>query len=163
MTNLGLYYTEANEALASVKLSVILPQNIFAMLNQIIFYCVAISRRVALQLPFVLPPPEKNGLFSTPIKRLFHCLPGLSGGRWGRSPAPSVSCWQCTRLSMRLFLLQIEESTRDTCTKAAGFAKFMKSFEFVFDGGHTTNRLCETTILGIKQIQLWSRLGTGWS
>jgi len=55
---------------------------------------------------------------------------------------------------MRLFLLQIEESTRDTCTKAAGFAKFMKSFEFVFDGGHTTNRLCETTILGIKQIQL---------
>jgi len=35
MTNLGRSYTEANEALASVNLSVILPQNLFAMLNHI--------------------------------------------------------------------------------------------------------------------------------
>ena len=42
----------------------------------------------------------------------------------------------------------------DTRTKAAGFAKFMKGFEFVFDVGHTTHRLCETTVLGIKKIQL---------
>jgi len=31
----------------------VLPQNIFVMLNQIIFYCVAVLKRAALQLPCV--------------------------------------------------------------------------------------------------------------
>jgi len=60
MTDLGRSYTEANEALATVNFSVILPQNIFAMFNQIIFCCVADSRRAALQLPYVAIPRDER-------------------------------------------------------------------------------------------------------
>jgi len=57
MTNLGRSYTEANEALASVNLSVIRPQNIFATLIK--SFSVAISRGAALELPCV-DIPEMN-------------------------------------------------------------------------------------------------------
>jgi len=47
---LGHSYTEEKWGTCLHKLSVMLPQNIFVTLNQIILYCVAVLKRAALQL-----------------------------------------------------------------------------------------------------------------
>jgi len=50
---LGHSYTEEKWGTCLHKLSVMLPQNIFVTLNQIILYCVAVLKRAALQLHYV--------------------------------------------------------------------------------------------------------------
>jgi len=49
---------------------------------------VAISKRAALQLPCVAIPTQRwtDLCVSTPIKRLFNCLRGVSDARWGLRP-----------------------------------------------------------------------------
>jgi len=56
-----------------------LPQYIFVLINQIIFYCIAIlgkTSSTASTQP-VLPAPEMNGCVSNPIQYNFISLPTL--------------------------------------------------------------------------------------
>jgi len=91
VTNLGRSYAEADEAL--VNFSVILPQNIFAMFNQIICYCVAVSRRAALQLPGVaIPRNERMYAFQIRSNVYFIAYLGFLMRAGDRGPAPSMYC-----------------------------------------------------------------------
>jgi len=63
------------------------------MLNQIIFYCVAISRRVALQLPCVATArDERNYVFQLRSNVYFIAYLGFLMAAADRDTAPSVSC-----------------------------------------------------------------------
>jgi len=59
---LGHSYTEAKWGICVEKLSVMLPQNIFVTLNQIILYCVAVLKRAALQLHYVATTKDTTSL-----------------------------------------------------------------------------------------------------
>ena len=93
MTDLGRSYTEANEALATVNFSVILPQNIFAMFDQIIFYCLVVSRRAALQLSCdSTTRDERYYVFKLRSNVSFIAYLGFLMPTGDRGPAPSMSC-----------------------------------------------------------------------
>jgi len=87
------------------------------MLNQIMFYCLAISKRVALQLPFAA---------TTTVKRIYVLIRSnilillLAWAYWyplgERGSAPTVSCRQNARLSIRL-LSKMETLTADTIAR----------------------------------------------
>ena len=59
---LGHSYTEAKWGTCLDKLSVMLPQNIFAKLHQIMLYCVAVLKRAALQLHYVATTKDTTSL-----------------------------------------------------------------------------------------------------
>jgi len=59
---LGYSYTEAKWGTCLDKLYVMLTQNIFATLNQIILYCVAVFKRAALQLHYVATTKDTTSL-----------------------------------------------------------------------------------------------------
>jgi len=59
---LGHSYAEAKWGTCLDKLSVILPQNIFVTLNQIILYCVTVLKRAALQLRYVATTKDTTSL-----------------------------------------------------------------------------------------------------
>ena len=124
------------------------------MLKQIIFRCVAISRRAALQMPFVATiRDERIYGFQIRSNNLIPLLAWMYWYPWGtRFSSLSVLLTKC-KIIHETPLSTLEKSTGDTHTKHCRSCQMQGRFSVYHIGNdHTTHHhLRETTILGISK------------
>ena len=120
------------------------------MFNQIICYCVAVSRRAALQLPGVaIPRNERMYGFQIRSNVYFIAYLGFLMRAGDRGPAPSMYCWQCTRYPWDSFC---QKWNNRYSHESYRFCKMHGKFWVCHhDGGHTTRRLRETASLHLQK------------